>query len=149
MTEEVYAPIPAEKDPAVYVQEQMDRLFQLLGDDSSVAKTPTWTPPISVWEAANEVIVFVDLPGVVRDRIEVAVQGNVLTISGSRPAPISNGHRLRFGERPIGPFRRVLPLPPGLRTADLTARLREGVLEVAIPREVGPGITNPRPVPIA
>jgi HSP20 family molecular chaperone IbpA len=150
MTDEVYAPIPAEKDPAVHVQEQIDRLFQMLGHEPAVARTPPWAPPIAVWEAANEVLVFVDVPGVSRDRIELALQGNVLSIAGDRPAPIGNGHRLRFGERPIGAFRRSVPLPPALKTAELTARLRDGVLEVVIPRDVGPGgVANSRPVPIA
>ena len=147
--DEAYAPIPVEKDPVMHVQEQMDRLFQLLGRDAAVVSPPAWTPPIAVWEAANEVIVFVDVPGVTRDRIELAVQGSTLSISGNRPTPINNGHRLRFGERPLGPFRRVLPLPPGLRTAELTARLRDGVLEVVIPRDAAASATNPRPVPIA
>jgi HSP20 family protein len=149
VTDDVYAPIPAEKDPAVYVQEQMDRLFQMLGQEPAQTRTSAWTPAISVWEAQNEMIVFIDVPGVPRDRIDVSIQANVLAITGNRPAPIGNGHRLRFGERPIGPFRRLLPLPPGLRTAELTARLRDGVLEVVIPREIGAGVINPRSVPIA
>jgi HSP20 family protein len=147
-TEETYAQIPAEADPTQHVQQQMDRLFQLLGEQPTTA-APAWTPPISVWESANEVIVFVDIPGTGRDHVELSVQANVLMISGNRPPPIGNGHRLRFAERPVGAFRRVLPLPPGLKTAELSARLREGVLEIVIPREVGAGVTNPRTVPIA
>jgi HSP20 family protein len=144
-----YAPIPAERDPVQHVQEQMDRLFQALGGAPAALTAPAFLPPIAVWESQSEVIVYIDVPGVERDRIEVAVQNNVLTIAGHRPPPVANGHRLRFGERPIGAFRRVVPLPLGLKTAELTARLRDGVLEVVLPREVGAGVTNPRPVPIA
>ncbi len=144
-----YAPIPAERDPVQHVQEQMDRLLQMLGTAPTAGGSPPYAPPIAGWESANEVIVYVDVPGVTRDRIEVALQNNALTIAGQRPAPIANGHRLRFGERPIGPFRRVVPLPAGLKTGELTARLREGVLEVVIPRDPGAGVGAPRPVPIA
>ena len=146
--EEVYAPIPAEKDPAQHVEEQMQRLFEMLGAPS-VPQAQAWSPPIAVWESSTDVAVFIDVPGIGRDRLELSVQGNALTVAGNRPAPIGNGHKLRFGERPLGPFRRVLPLPPGLKTAELTARLRDGVLEVVIPREAGAGAWNPRPVPIA
>ena len=142
-----YAPIPAERDPVQHVQDQMERLFQMLG--SSPTATPGYAPPVAVWESDKEVVVFFDVPGVPRDRIEVAVQNNVLVISGSRPTPIGNGHRLRFGERAIGPFRRGVPLPVGLKLSELNARLRDGVLEVIIPRDAAAGINNPRPVPIA
>jgi HSP20 family protein len=146
--DEVYAPIPAEKDPSQHVEEQMQRLFEMLGAQPA-ASVQAWTPSIAVWEGSNDVTVFIDIPGVGRDRVELSVQSNVVTVAGNRPAPIGNGHKLRFGERPLGPFRRILTLPPGLKTAELSARLRDGVLEVVIPREAGAGAWNPRPVPIA
>ena len=148
VTETAYAPIPPEKDPSQHVQEQMERLFQLLGGQPA-AGTAAWAPPIAVWESPTEVLIFADVPGTARDRIELTVQANALIISGNRPAPIANGHRLRFGERAIGEFRRVIPLPLGLKTAELTARLRDGVLEIILPRDASAGVINPRPVPIA
>jgi HSP20 family protein len=102
-----------------------------------------------VWEAQSEVVLFVDVPGVARDHVDLQVQGGALLVTGARPAPITNGHRLRLGERPIGNFRRVIPLPPGLKLAELSARLRDGVLEVVIPRDPAAGATQPRQVPIA
>lgn len=149
VAEQPYAPIPAERDPVQHVQEQMDRLFQMLGATPQSAPAPEFAPQIAVWESEKEVIAFVDVPGTSRDRIELGVQANVLTVSGSRPAPIGNGHRLRFGERPIGAFRRVIPLPLGLKVGELSARLRDGVLEVVIPRDPSVGVTNPRPVTIS
>jgi HSP20 family protein len=147
-TEQAYAPIPAERDPVQHVQEQMDRLFQMLGATPG-AQAPEFAPPIAIWESEKEVTVFVDVPGTSRDRIELGVQANVLTVSGNRPAPIGNGHRLRFGERPIGAFRRIIPLPLGLKVGELSARLRDGVLEVVIQRDPSVGTTNPRLVTIS
>jgi len=76
-----------------------------------------------------------DLPGVSRDQVEVSVQDNVLTVSGRRPPPVGNGHRPRVSEQPFGLFRRLIQLPAGLRTGELGAHLKEGVLEIRIPRE--------------
>lgn len=134
-----YAPIPAEKDPLQHVQEQMDRLLQMLGDPTGTSRpartTPTWTPPLSAWEGPTEVVVYLDLPGVTRSDLEVGVQDNVLTVSGRRPPPAANGHRARMSEHPLGPFRRSIVLPAGLRVGELSAHLKEGVLEIKIPRD--------------
>jgi len=144
-----YASIPAEKDPVSHVQEQMDRLLFALGETAPMGHTAarTWMPTLALWESDDELLLAVDLPGVQRDHLDVSVQAGVLVITGSRPPQVAtNQHRLRVVERPLGPFRRVVPLPPGLRTAEMTAQIRDGVLEVRIPRD---SAHAPRAVPVA
>jgi HSP20 family molecular chaperone IbpA len=136
VTEVPYAPIPAEKDPVAHVQEQMDRLVGILAGPQAAAAMTPWAPPVTMYEGTNEVVVCVDVPGTSRDRIQLSVQGAVLIISGHRVPSPADGHRVRHVEPRYGTFRRTLPLPPGLRTQDMSASLREGVLEVRIPRDV-------------
>lgn len=134
-----YAPIPAERDPVQHVQEQMDRLIGLL-TPARTRSTMTWSPPIAIYESASEVVVSIDVPGTTRDRVEVHVESGALVVVGKRaPAP-ANGETLRHAEVRFGDFRRVVPLPFGLRTAEMTARLDAGVLEVRIPRDGANGV---------
>ena len=140
VTETPYAPIPAERDPVVHVQEQMDRLIGLLGPTSTTRNQVPWSPPIAIYESGSEVVVSIDVPGCSRDRVGVHVESGALVISGKRtPAP-ADGETLRHAEVRFGDFRRVVPLPFGLRTAEMTARLEGGVLEVRIPRDGANGI---------
>jgi HSP20 family protein len=142
-----YAPIPAEKDPVQHVQEQIDKLVILLNGPMARANAAApWAPPIAIYESASEVLVAVDVPGTNRDRIDVQLEAGLLVVTGQRaPSPVNgqlpvNGHSLRHAEARFGTFRRVVPLPPGLRTADMTARLDRGVLEVRIPRDGANGV---------
>jgi len=148
----VYAPIPAEKDPLQHVQEQADQLIRLLGEPSvtqrGAMRIPTWIPVMSVWENPTEVVIYIDLPGVGRDNVEVNVQENVLTVSGRRPSPLTDGHRPRVSEHPLGLFRRPIVLPAGLRVGELGAHLKEGVLEIRIPRET-PAAGSTRTIPVS
>ena len=130
-----YAPIPAERDPVEHVQEQMDRLLGLLDAPSAPANAATWTPPVSIHESASDMLVCVDVPGTPRDRMEVHLEGGMLVITGNRAPLRAEGQTMRHTEVRFGTFRRVVPLTPGLRTADMTARLEAGVLEVRIPRD--------------
>src|SRR5260370_2798053 len=80
-----------------------------------------WEPPTDVLETADAVLIFVALPGVEAEKVDLAIQGGVLMISGERvlPAELRTAiiHRL---EPPHGRFRRQIPPPPGRYTTPRT-----------------------------
>jgi HSP20 family protein len=135
-----YAPIPAEKDPVQHVQEQMDRLLGLLDGGTAAAAATTWAPPITIYESPAEVVVTIDVPGTTRDNVEVHLESGMLVVSGQRAASPANGETTRHVEVRLGAFRRAVPIPAGLSTVDMTARLENGVLEVRIPRDGEGGV---------
>ena len=134
-----HAPIPAERDPVEHVQEQMDRLTQLLSTTGSPSVVQsTWIPPMSVWESPEETLVCLDLPGVTRQGLEVNVQANVIVVTGRRQPPQATGPtklELRRAEQPMGVFRRMVPMPPQARPEQMTAALSDGALTLRIPRD--------------
>lgn len=87
------------------------QFFQLQRSQTHV---PAWEPPVDVVETAQEVLVFVALPGVNVDRVEAAIEDGALVIAGRRALPPELRdaviHRL---ELPQGRFERRVPLPPG------------------------------------
>src|SRR5262245_54226825 len=139
-----YAPIPAEKDPMQHVEEQLNRLLELLGAVGPRASVAAWTPAVSVWENDTEVLVAVDLPGLRRDQVEIVVQGGALTLSGVRQP--REGMQPRSSEAPYGPFRRTLMIPAA-RGAEPAAQMKDGVLEIRIQKPADDTIA-PRTVPI-
>jgi len=144
-----YAPIPAEKDPAEHVEKQLNQLLTLLGElGGDVRPLPhtSWTPSMAVWESHTEIRLSLDLPGVPRDNVEVVAQGKILTISGSRPAPKSDDFRLHSSEASIGPFRRTVYIPGGMRD-EPRAEMKDGVLEIRIRKESSQ-VTTPKTVRI-
>jgi len=149
--EEPYATIPPEKNPEEHIQEQMDRLMEKLAEISGTPSVGThWNPTVALWEGKSEIVITVDLPGVPRDSIQVAVTQGILEISGSRqprPPESKESFQLKHVEHPFGRFRRTLPLPLGAHSDGLEARLRDGVLEILIPRD--PGVTDAKTIHIA
>lgn len=93
-----------------------------------------WTPPIDVYEADNELIVRVELPGMDREAIAVELEDDVLAISGVRPRIEPEGARLRHAECVSGAFRRRFRVGVPMEAEGVRARYTNGVLEVHLPR---------------
>jgi HSP20 family protein len=133
-----YAPIPPEQDPERYVNEQLDRLIALLEKrmPAAVGAPTGWVPEVAVWDGEQEHLITVDVPGVPRGSVNVALEGNTLVVSGERRQPRTDACplRTRFMERPTGVFKRAVVLPPGANADQIRARMTDGVLEIHVPR---------------
>ncbi len=114
---------------------------------SGPTRARSWTPPLSLFESSADVLVCADLPGVTRDRIKVTVDQGVLVIDGERTIPPAGDYRPRaVAEQPFGPFHRAILLPGGLKTSEMNAQLKDGVLEIRIPRH---GDSGAKTVPVS
>src|SRR5258708_5489748 len=146
-SDEPYAPIPVEKDAAELVTERLDRLIDALGQPlgqldatggdhlgapggEGGTAPAAWSPPITVWENAHDLAVFLEVQGLTRQDLQPSEEGDSLTVKGRRSAEVG-GLRLRMTERPLGPFKRRIILPRGAGGGDLSARLRDGVQDDA------------------
>jgi len=145
--ESAYAPIPAEKDPGQHVEEQLNRLLDLLGTARPGPEAaPQWRPPLSVFESDSEILVCLDVPGVKREQVEVVCEGNTVTVSGERPRE-REGFRLRTSDGTLGRFRRTFMVPAGIKGAEPSAQIKDGTLEIRIAKATAES-TSPRSVPI-
>jgi HSP20 family protein len=149
--EPTFAQIPPERDASKHVEDQVDRLLTTLGavalPGAPRATPQPWAPLAAVWERPDEVRITVDVPGVPRELLEVATTPTVICITGRRPPALDSSEgRLVSAEAPLGAFRRLVPLPPGCALDKLTASLKDGVLEIRLPRVLGP--SNARTIAI-
>ncbi|HET7678707.1 MAG TPA: Hsp20/alpha crystallin family protein [Xanthobacteraceae bacterium] len=96
------------------------------------ARFPCWEPPVDVLETEQAVLVLVALPGVDPERVEAAIEGADLVLSGLRVLPpelqTAVIHRL---ELPQGRFERRMRLPPG-RYAAVRRAFVHGCLAVTL-----------------
>src|SRR5262249_3519374 len=104
-----------------------------------------------VWEDERGLLLCFDVAGVPRRDLEVTIEGDVLTVSGKRPRTRESS-RLRGSERPLGAFFRQVMLPrgasAGARSGELSAQLRDGVLEVVLPQKQDAKATEKRAIAV-
>jgi HSP20 family protein len=112
----------------------VDNLFDGAGwDDERSASV--WNPAVDVEEREQEFVVRVELPGVQKEDVHIATQGNILTLRGEKKqhseSKESNYHRT---ERSYGSFQRSFTLPGSVKNDRIEASFSDGILEVVVPK---------------
>jgi HSP20 family protein len=109
-----------------------EQLGHLVGTDA-----PGWTPPVDLYETAGEFVLTAELPGLLRDQIEIHAEDSRVVIRGARGAdagreiPCEQYHRV---ERGHGRFQRAFALPEAVDIDAVTADLKDGILTVTLPK---------------
>lgn len=80
----------------------------------------------------DTVTIYIDVPGVQRDDIDVSVEKNELTVTVDRRWAEADKQVLS-SERPQGTFTRRIMLSDALDLEQLSARTSEGVLTITVP----------------
>jgi len=120
-----------------------DDVNQLLADgrtgsaesDGSNIVTSNWTPAVDIKEEEQRFVLQADIPGVDPKDIDVTMDNGVLTIKGERKHESeeeANGYKRV--ERSYGSFYRRFSLPDSADAEGITAKGKDGVLEVVIPK---------------
>ena len=127
------------------LRREMDRLFErFLGREASPLGEVE--PAIEVADTPAAVIVKAQVPGVSKENLQVNVTDNALTLKGEvqedKTTEEKNYHRREFH---YGAFARTITLPTTVQAEQATAQLKDGVLEVTIPKRE---TTKAKDVPI-
>jgi HSP20 family protein len=95
-----------------------------------------WTPAVDIIEENQRFVLHADVPGVSADDIDVSMDGGVLSVSGQRQVEeLGEGDDIRRSERRNGRFFRRFTLPDTADAENITAKSKNGILEVVIPKQ--------------
>jgi HSP20 family molecular chaperone IbpA len=100
----------------------------------SAAAEATLMPPVNVFEDAAGITLYADLPGVPRDRLNLQVEADTLTIEGEVSLDTLEGMEPTNAEIGLPRYRRVFTLSKELDSEKVSAELRNGVLKLRIPK---------------
>jgi len=91
-------------------------------------------PSLNMWTTSEAVFAEAELPGLRESDVDVSVFGNELTISGQRPELEQQDVRFHRRERGVGSFSRTVRLPVDVDPDRVEATLRDGVLQIKLPK---------------
>jgi HSP20 family protein len=91
-------------------------------------------PPINVGATPERVDVYLFAAGLDPKKVDVSIQQNLLSVSGSRRIEAKENAEYYRRERYEGDFRRVITLPDDVDPERVEARYRDGVLQITVRR---------------
>lgn len=101
-----------------------------------------WTPAVDIYETKYQWLVYVELPGVSSDNIDLTVYPESVLIKGIKTPPVRELSAEKI-EIIAGYFHREIHIPGRIRTASVTASMKNGVLSLILPAEKQTGIRMP------
>ena len=111
-----------------------------MNDTNSVAKQAAnapaeaaLMPPVDVIEDANGITLYADLPGVPKEKLNLHVEADTLTIEGELALAMPDGMEATHVEVALPRYRRVFTLSKELDAGKVAAEFAHGVLKLRIP----------------
>ena len=109
----------------------IDQATRLDGEEGHRA----WLPPVDIFQDQDNLVLRAELPGVDKDNIDVRVENGVLTLQGDRKTETDLDDKNAFRrERIFGRFARSFTLPTTVDATRITAKYRDGLLEIVLPK---------------
>jgi HSP20 family protein len=121
------------------LQREVNRLLDSgrLGEDETGQLLADWAPAVDIKEEPNRFVIHADLPGVEAKDIDITLENGVLTLKGQRSTEThEETEKYRRVERVRGSFLRRFALPEAVDAEKVSAKCKDGVLEVIVPKSV-------------
>jgi HSP20 family protein len=120
------------------LQSELNRLFAAFVEANRGvgANASAWDPNVDVLDNGETIRILIELPGIESADVRVTIRGRVLMIKGQKKGRIRTREGIRFFcmERYFGSFIKSIPLPRPVNTHQARSRLKDGLLEVVLPR---------------
>ncbi len=113
-------------------ERNLEEMFRSIGPRFSCTEC-SWTPPMDIYETADEIMIIAEIAGVNRDDLDIEINSKAVKITGKRiDMPRLEKATYRLAEIQCGKFERVLFLPSPINTEKVTASYLEGMLQLRL-----------------
>ena len=103
-------------------------------EDAERADVPTMLPAVDVVEDAGGITLYADLPGVPKDKLNLRVDEDALSIEGEVALPVPADMEASHVEVELPRYQRTFTLGKELDSEKIRAEFQNGVLKLSIPK---------------
>ena len=108
---------------------------QVTDTKSSGANERPVMPAVDIFEDAGGITLLADLPGVTKERLDIKLDGDSLSIEGRVELDAPAEMRAIWAEVSVPCFRRTFALSRELDAGRIEANLKDGVLTLRVPKQ--------------
>ena len=100
-----------------------------------------YVPRSNIYETDEALVVLADMPGVDENSLDITLEKNVLSIRGLVEWQNPDNYNLSYAEYEVGDYERNFTLSDGIDQDNITASIRNGVLQINLPKS-GPAVAK-------
>jgi len=93
-----------------------------------------FAPRADIYEAEEQIVVVVDVPGADEKSIDVTLDKSILTINANVAPVEPEGYALTYAEYEVGDYQRSFKLSGEIDRDKIQAMIRDGVLRLYLPK---------------
>lgn len=138
--------LPMIWDPFRTLAQVENRMDDLFGNLAKFNPALTWSPSIEVSQDDKGITVRAELPGIDPKDISLTIEDHHMSLKGEKKSEKKdkdeNDH---WTERFYGTFSRTFHLPENIEKEKIKARLKNGILEVTLPKRAE---AKPKKIPV-
>jgi HSP20 family protein len=108
---------------------------QVTNAKSSGANERPVLPAVDIFEDAGGITLLADLPGVTKERLDIKLDGDSLSIEGRVELDAPAEMRAIWAEVSVPRFHRTFALSRELDAGRIEANLKDGVLTLRVPKQ--------------
>lgn len=105
-----------------------------LGSTETISGSPTFYPPIDIWEDEKGLTIEAEVPGAEGNGVSVDLKDKILTIVGKVTPPEEPGKVIKE-EFEVGDFYRQFTVSDLIDQEGITAKVKDGVLVIYLPKQ--------------
>lgn len=120
------------------MEDVSDRLNSLFSapTQGEAATRSVWTPAVNVEETQEELLLSAEIPGMGIEDVEIELENNVLSLRGQKKEEREEkeDRKYHLWERCYGSFERSFTLPRTVKTDEISAHFKDGILHIQMPK---------------
>jgi HSP20 family protein len=93
-----------------------------------------YSPPVDILEMKDAICLSADMPGVDEKSVDITLDNNILTISGTVEMEPLKDYTLDYAEYGIGDYQRSFTLSGNINQDKIEASMKNGVLRLVLPK---------------
>ncbi len=109
----------------------IEKFFDELWSPLEISQRRIAYPPLNIAEDDNNIYVYVELPGVDVNDLDLTISDKSLILTGERKSDKAEYIRQ---ERPVGKFQRIINFNVDIQRDNVKAKMKNGILEITLPK---------------
>jgi len=93
-----------------------------------------YAPKVDIYETKDATVVIADMPGVDEKSVDVTLEKNILSITGTVNPDVYPTHSMAHAEYDVGDYQRAFTISDEVEREKIEASVKQGILRLILPK---------------